>query len=62
MSKVIKEINKPFKALIATINNQIKMLNNMGYKLYDVENPEYYIEKIAYDPQDDELKFTCKED
>lgn len=62
ISKSINEINKPFTALVATINSQIQMLNDMGYKLYDVENPEYYIEKIAYDPQDDELKFTCKED
>jgi len=62
MSKPINEINRPFKALVATINNQIQMLNDTGYKLYDAENPEYYIEKVTYDPQDDELKFTCKED
>ncbi|OAA90805.1 hypothetical protein [Clostridium coskatii] len=62
MSKSANEINRPFTALVATINSQIQMLNVAGYKLYDVENPEYYIEKVAYDPQDDELKFTCKED
>lgn len=61
MSKPISTINRPFTALVATINSQIKMLNDMGYKFYDVENPEYYIEKVVYDSDSDELNFFCKE-
>ena len=61
MNKPTNKINRPFTALVATINSQIKMLNDMGYKFYDVENPEYYIEKVVYDSDSDELIFFCKE-
>lgn len=51
-----------FKSLIEGINAQIKSLNDNDLKVYDKENPEYFISGIEYDPDEDKLTFNTVED
>lgn len=40
------------------LNKRIKNLNKSDLKIWDEENPEYYITEINYDPAED--KIYCK--
>lgn len=62
MNKVIKEINTPFKALLATLNSLLQVLNKLGYKIYDPSDPDYYISRIAYNSEKDRLEAEWEED
>lgn len=46
-----------FKAMLESINAQISTLNSGGFKIYDVENPEYFISNLRYDKDSDEIVF-----
>ncbi|MDU1311701.1 MAG: hypothetical protein E6923_13400 [Clostridium sp.] len=48
--------------LVATINAQLTELNKPNYKIYDSDNPEYYIIRVGYDGKTDELYFETQED
>lgn len=50
-------MNLAFKALVESINSQIAILKNNGFKIFDAENEGYFISEIRYDGKDDELKF-----
>lgn len=47
--------NPAFNTLMSSLNAQIEALNKTGFKLYDAENREYFIEKIRYDGDEDKL-------
>lgn len=50
-------MNSAFKALVESINSQIAILKNNGFRIVDSENEGYYISGIRYDSKDDEIKF-----
>lgn len=54
--------NKCFETLLEGINNQLSILAKNGYKIYDAENPDYFISEIEYCKEDDQLEFKCMED
>ncbi|BAH07625.1 hypothetical protein [Clostridium kluyveri] len=42
-------VNPVFTTLMDSLNAQIEALNKSGFKLYDAENRDYFIERIKYD-------------
>lgn len=55
-------MDNSFKTLIQNINAQISSLNRNGFKIYDWENPEYFISSVKYDSNSDEVVFETMED
>lgn len=55
-------MDKAFKILLDQINSNIKILNENGFRLHDYENPEFYIDKVNYEKEEDRLYFDCKEE
>jgi hypothetical protein len=55
-------LSKTFKALIESINAQIKILNDNNLKIYDIENPEYFVKEICYDQECDQIFFKTEEE
>lgn len=53
---------KAIDVLIATINAQLVELNKSDFKIYDAENPGYYITQVGYYGKSDELYFETQED
>ena len=51
-----------FKVLLKILINIIKTLNEEGFKLYDYENPNYYISEVEYDPWEDKIFVKFEED
>jgi len=51
-----------FKVLLKILINIIKTLNEEGFKLYDAENPNYYISEVEYDPWEDKIFVKFEED
>lgn len=54
-------VNKAFEALIDLMNSQLSVLAQNGFKIFDAENPEYFLQKIRYDSEDDTIKFDTEE-
>lgn len=54
--------NPAFTTLMDSLNAQIEALNKSGFKLYDAENRDYFIEKIKYDGEEDKLICEFEED
>lgn len=54
--------NPAFKSLLEGFNSQIKIMNENGLKVYDADNPEYFITSVKYDTNDDKLIFNTDED
>lgn len=52
--------NKTFEVLLTLLNNIISILNQNDYKIYDAENPEFFISNIRYDNEDDIIKFDTE--
>ncbi|GIM29868.1 hypothetical protein CPJCM30710_25340 [Clostridium polyendosporum] len=50
------------KGLIAGFNAQIKALNENNLKVYDADNPDYFITGIEYREDEDKLIFSTQED
>lgn len=48
--------------LINSINSQIREFNKSNFKMYDAENPDWYLNEVQYDKDKDILVFNCKED
>ena len=53
---------KAFRILLKILINIIKTLNEEEFKLYDVENPDYYISEVEYDPGEDKIFVKFEED
>lgn len=53
---------KAIDVLIATINAQLTELNKSNYKIYDSENPGFYITQVGYNGKSDDLYFETQED
>lgn len=62
MNKPLMEINTPFKALLATLNSLLEVLNKLGYKIYDPSDPDYYIKGIAHNSEKDRLEAEWEDD
>lgn len=54
--------DKAFQTLIESINAQLEVLSENGYKIYDTENPEFFISNIRFDKEDNLIKFDTVED
>ena len=50
------------KVLLEVFNAILLVLNKNNFKIYDVENPDFYLSKIAYNEDEDRIIFDCKED
>jgi hypothetical protein len=48
-------LSSSFEILIDIINGALEAMNTKGYHIRDPLNPEYYIESVYYDPDNDEL-------
>lgn len=48
--------------LIETLRQTLDKLSEGGYKLYDKENPEFYLDKIYFDKEDVKFKFVMEEE
>lgn len=55
-------MDKNFKIILDTINDNIAILNNNNRKLYDYDNPEYCITEVVYDSEADKLFFKTEEE
>jgi len=46
------------------LNNYLITINNLikTEKIYDVENPDYYISEVEYDPREDKIFVKFEED
>ena len=55
-------MNTSFKILLETINYSIKSFNENDFKIYDEDNPEYFISGIEYNSNEDKLIFRSKKD
>lgn len=53
---------KVFKILLKILISIINILNEEGFKLYDADNQDWYINNIRYSEDDDRLYFDMKED
>jgi hypothetical protein len=47
--------NPAFTTLMNSLNAQIQALNETGFKLYDEDNRECFINRVKYDGDDDKL-------
>ena len=54
-------MEKNLRVLLEVLNSSIEALNRNGYKIYDndVVNDNFYLKKIAYNSERDELVFEC---
>ena len=55
-------MNVSFDILMEIINCSLKIMNSKGYHIRDPENPEFFIENVYYDPENDEIYCNFKED
>jgi len=55
-------VNTAFKSLVDGLNAQIGVMNQNNLKIYDSDNPEYFITGIEYRMEDDVLIFKTEED
>lgn len=53
---------KVLEILINLLMSIINTLNDNGFKIYDENDRDYYIEKISYCTEDDRLIVSFKED
>ncbi|MDB1924095.1 hypothetical protein PMY56_13460 [Clostridium tertium] len=53
---------KAFKILLKVLISIINILNEEGFKLYDADNQDWYINNIRYNEDDDRLYFDLEED
>ncbi|MDU1279169.1 MAG: hypothetical protein E6960_11895 [Clostridium sp.] len=53
---------KAFKILLKILISIINILNEEGFKLYDADNQDWYINNIRYNEDDDRLYFDLEED
>lgn len=54
--------NAAFRSLINGFNAQIQSMNENNLKVYDEDNPEYFITGVEYSEDEDKLVFKTTED
>ena len=54
--------NPAFKSLIEGFNAQIKAMNENDLKVYEPDNPEWFISGIRYDKEKDKIFYETEED
>ncbi|KGK88005.1 hypothetical protein [Clostridium sp. HMP27] len=54
--------NAAFKSLVEGFNAQIKSMNENNLKVFDADNPEFFITGIEYSQDEDKLIFKTAED
>lgn len=54
--------NKTFQALLEGLQAQLVALNKAGIKLYDIENPEFFVSAITYDKNEDKIYIEFEEE
>lgn len=54
--------NAAFRSLVEGFNSQIQAFNKNNLKIYDVDNPEFFITRIEYNEDEDKLIFKTDED
>lgn len=54
--------NPAFKSLIDGLNAQIAVMNENNLKIYDPDNPEFFITGIVYKAEDDLILFNSEVD
>jgi len=59
---LLSDANVSFASLIEGFNAQIKAMNENNLKVYDADNPEYFITGVEYSQDDDKLIFKTDED
>lgn len=62
MNKAIKEINKPFKTILAMYNAAVAEMNRQDYKIYAPEDADFYIGGAVYNSDKDKIEVIWKED
>lgn len=50
----MSKINR-IEELVQVINHELNFLHSLNLNIYDVENPEYRIKNVKYDPELDNL-------
>lgn len=55
-------MNRALEVLISTINAEINILNANDFKIYDGENPGFYLKKVYYNSEDDNIYCEFKEE
>ncbi|WP_282804550.1 hypothetical protein [Clostridium tetani] len=55
-------MNRALEVLIDTKNAEIDTLNKYDFKIFDEENPTYYIAGIYYDKETDKIYCRFKEE
>lgn len=53
---------RALEVLLNVLISIINQLNKDGFKIYDAENREWYLENIEYCSEDDILIFNTRED
>ncbi len=54
--------SKSFKILLKILISILNILNEEGFKLYDADNQDWYINNIRYSGEDNRLYFDTEED
>lgn len=54
--------DKGFETTIELLQETVRILNSKGYKLYDIENPEFYITEVQYNPDEDKIFVNFEEE
>lgn len=54
--------DKAFQSIVEGLQSQLAILNKNGFKVYDNENPEYYISNIGYNRNEDKIFIDFEED
>ncbi len=53
---------RAFKILLKILISIINILNEEGFRLYDADNQDWYINNIRYSDEDNRLYFDTEED
>jgi len=48
--------------ILKTVHSILESLQKLDAKLYDEENPEWYISSVYYNAELDKYMFICKEE
>jgi hypothetical protein len=56
------DINKPINELVTDLNLLIQKLNYKGLKIYDDNDPEFFINRITYNSEEDTLYASYQQD
>lgn len=51
-----------FQALLESLQAQLTALNKANIRLYDCENPEFFVSNIKYDHDDDKIYLEFEEE